>query len=223
MKNLLYSTFFLTFLLIPAFISAQTRNISGTVLAFNRYPVNNVTVKAKKAKTEAKTDENGKFEIDVKQNDVILIKESVFIEHNEKISEKTESLKVNLIFENKGNNIEKAVSAGFIGKEDLEYGLENFFMDNSIYRNFGDVYQAIKYALPESTVIYEDGHKAIQFRGPKSIHGSNAALILVDGVIVEDISFINPVQIVSIAKLNTNAAALYGARAANGVINIITK
>lgn len=54
------------------------------------------------------------------------------------------------------------------------------------------------------------------------MYGSNAALMVVDGVIVEDVSFISPQQIVSISKLPNSQASLYGARAGNGVILIET-
>jgi hypothetical protein len=54
------------------------------------------------------------------------------------------------------------------------------------------------------------------------VYGSNAALMVVDGVIVEDVSFINPQQIVSISKLPNSQASMYGARTGNGVILIET-
>jgi hypothetical protein len=214
---------FFIFLAIPFLSIGQTRKISGTVLSFNKYPLKNITIKAKKAKTETKTNEEGKFEIEVKKNDIIRIKESVFVEYNYKITEKDESLRINLIFENSGRNLDKAAEAGYIAREDLEYGLEHLYQENSVFAHFVDVYDAIKYALPESTIIVENGQKAIQFRGPKTIYGSNAALILVDGVIVEDVSFITPVNIIGISKLGASASALYGARAGNGVISIQTR
>jgi TonB-dependent SusC/RagA subfamily outer membrane receptor len=223
MKAIVQRFVLLIFFVTPFLSFSQTRSISGQVLAFNKYPVNNITVKAKKAKTETITNEEGYFEIDVKKNDVIRIKESVFLDYDQKISEDMESLKINLIFDNTRRNIDKAVEAGFIARDDLEFGLENLYHDNSVYAYFVDVYDAIKYALPETTIIIEDGSKAVQFRGPKTIHGSNAALTLVDGVIVDDISFLMPVNIVSISKLSSSAASLYGARGANGVILIQTR
>ena len=42
-------------------------------------------------------------------------------------------------------------------------------------------------------------------------------------VIVDDISFITPVDIISISKLSSSGASLYGARGANGVILIQTR
>lgn len=223
MKTTIIRLILLFFLVLPLLSYGQTRKLSGTVVAFNKFPLNKITVKAKKAKTEAQTNENGEFEIEVRNNDVIRIKEATFLEYNQKITEETEPLKVNLIFDNTQKNVETAVAAGFLSKDDLEYGLEHLSRDNSVYGHFSDAYEAIRYVLPESTIIYENGKKGIQFRGPKSILGSNAALILVDGVIVDDVQFVNPVQIVSITKLSQSAAALYGARAANGVISIMTK
>jgi len=223
MKRIVHTLIFFGFVIFPILCSSQTRNISGTVLSFNKYPVKGVTVKAKKAKTEAITNEAGQFELEVKTKDVLRIKESVFVEYNQKITEEMQSLKINLLFDNKGKNIELAVDAGYLSREDLEYAVENLYLENNIYANFVDVFDAIKYALPETSIIVEGGQRAIQFRGAKSVYGSNAALLLVDGVIVEDVSFINPPQIVSISKLSTSQAALYGARAANGVILIQTR
>ena len=223
MKTSASRILFIIFLMVPILGIGQSHNIKGTVVAFNKYPLNKVTVKAKKAKTVATTNENGEFEIEVKKNDIIRIKESVFMEYNQKITDDIESLKINLVFDNKEKNVDVAVNSGFIEREDLEYGLKYLFRDNSVYTNFHDAYEAIRYAIPECTIIYENGKKGIQFRGPKTITGSNAALLLVDGVIVDDVEFINPGQIVSISKLSTSAAALYGARAANGVISISTK
>jgi hypothetical protein len=223
MKTSAQSIIAILIIVFPIFVNSQTRKISGTVLAFNKYPVKNATVKAKKAKTEAVTNENGVFEIDVQNNDLIRIKETVFFEYRQKITDEIESLEINLIFDNTGRNVDIASKAGYLTREDLEYGLEYLYLENAMYAQFNDAYDAIKYALPETIIIIENGRKGIQLRGPKTIHGSNAALIVLDGVIVEDVSFLNPVQIVSISKLSKPAASLYGARAGNGVISIETR
>ena len=66
---------------------------------------------------------------------------------------------------------------------------------------------------------------SIKLRGVGSITASNNALYVVDGVIVDaDKATINPDDISSIEILkDASATALYGARAANGVILITTK
>ncbi len=211
-----------SFIVIPLLVAGQTRIISGRVTSFKQYPVKGITIKAKKAKTETKTNNLGEFEIEVKKKDVIKIKEPVFTDYTQKITEDTKSLDINLIFINDKRNIEIAADAGYISRENLDYGVEHLFEANNMYANFINVFDAIKYALPETTLIVENGNRAVQFRGAKSIHGSNAALMVVDGVIVEDVTFINPPQVRSISKLPPSQASLYGARAANGVIIIET-
>lgn len=64
----------------------------------------------------------------------------------------------------------------------------------------------------------------IQIRGAGSINSSNAALIVVDGLPGVDPSSISPEDIKSIEVLkDASAAAIYGTRAANGVVLITTK
>lgn len=222
MKTKVQWLLFLCFIIIPLLVSGQTRKISGTVTSFKQYPVKGITIKAKKAKTEVKTNEQGEFEIEVKKKDVIKINEPVFTDYTQKITEDIESLDINPIFINNGRNIEVAVDEGYISRENLEYGVEHLFEANNMYANFVNVFDAIKYALPETTLIVENGNRAVQFRGAKSVYGSNAELMVVDGVIVEDVSFINPPEIKSISKLPPSQASLYGARAGNGVIVINT-
>jgi len=85
------------------------------------------------------------------------------------------------------------------------------------------------------------GSSRVIIRGNKSLQGNNQPLYVVDGVPMDNSGFgqaglwggadegdgmssINPDDIESITVLKgANAAALYGSRAANGVINIITK
>lgn len=65
----------------------------------------------------------------------------------------------------------------------------------------------------------------IQLRAAKQIYGSNNPLIIIDGVLTEgNLQDINAEDIASIEVVKGAAgSSLYGSRAANGVINIITK
>lgn len=85
------------------------------------------------------------------------------------------------------------------------------------------------------------GSSRVIIRGNKSLQGNNQPLYVIDGVPMDNSNFgqaglwggsdegdglssINPDDIESITVLKgANAAALYGARAANGVINVVTK
>lgn len=57
----------------------------------------------------------------------------------------------------------------------------------------------------------------------KSTMGNNAPLILIDNIPAASFSFLAPTDIESISVLKDGAAAIYGARAANGVILVTTK
>lgn len=64
----------------------------------------------------------------------------------------------------------------------------------------------------------------IRVRGSNSITGSNSPLVVVDGLIDVDINSVNPNDIQSISVLkDASSSAIYGNRAANGVIIITTK
>jgi TonB-linked SusC/RagA family outer membrane protein len=63
---------------------------------------------------------------------------------------------------------------------------------------------------------------SINIRGI-STNGNNAPLILVDGNVITDLSVVNPADIETINVLKDATAAIYGVRAANGVILITTK
>ncbi len=68
------------------------------------------------------------------------------------------------------------------------------------------------------------GALSVQIRGAGSIHSSNQPLVVIDGLPGGSTSNVNPSDIESIEVLkDASAAAIYGTRAANGVILITTK
>src|SRR5690606_24162784 len=68
------------------------------------------------------------------------------------------------------------------------------------------------------------GETSIRIRGTTSFNASNSPLYVVDGVPVENMSFLSPNDIADIQILkDASSAAIYGSRAANGVILVTTK
>jgi TonB-linked SusC/RagA family outer membrane protein len=64
----------------------------------------------------------------------------------------------------------------------------------------------------------------VVIRGVGTINSSSSPLYVVDGVVMEDIQFLNPNDIESIEVLkDASSAAIYGARGANGVILVTTR
>lgn len=65
---------------------------------------------------------------------------------------------------------------------------------------------------------------AISIRGISSVSGDNKPLYVVDGIPVDDISYLNPEDIASMNVLkNSSATSIYGSRGSNGVVLIDTK
>lgn len=214
---------FLSLLLISTIAYAQQHEISGTVLVFNKFPLKNLKIIAKKAKTETITNSEGEFRLNVKKNDVLLIEAKAFERYMKRINDTDDSLSINLIYIDKKKNIDLAVDNGFIDREHLEYGLNNLAAENNIFSSFTNVFDAIEYAIPSATIITENGLNKVRIRGVKSTVGSNAALMVVNGYLSEDINYIIPSTIVSIKQLSPSAATIYGTGSGNGVIAITTK
>jgi hypothetical protein len=209
--------------LCPVLGITQNQEINGTIVAFNKYPLKNVRVGTKKAKTETFTNERGTFEIKVNENDVLIIEADAFENYKHRVKPADKTLKINLIYENRKKNKEIALNAGYISKGDLEYGLEFLIAENNVFSTFTNIYDAIIYAIPSATIINENGLKKVQMRGAKSATGSNAALMVVNGYLTEDVSYIIPSNIISIKMLNSSSAVIYGMGSGNGVIEITTK
>ena len=91
-----------------------------------------------------------------------------------------------------------------------------------------DVSKGLQGVVPGLTITYDTGDlgssPTMRLRGTGSINGDNKPLILVDGVEVPDLSFVNPDNIKSISVLKDAAStSIYGSRAAWGVILIASK
>ena len=214
---------FLFSVLFFQFSQAQKQEITGTIVAFNKYPVKNVTVLARKAKTEVLTDDQGKFTIEVEKKDVLQIDAKTFERFIYRIGESEKSPRINLIYLDKKKNFDVAVTEGYMSREDLDYGRTNLAAENNVFGNYTDVFEAIRYAIPSASFSMEDGVQKVILRGTKSLEGSSAALYAVNGFLTEDISYIMPSSIVSIQQLTGPAAGRYGTGSGNGVIAITTR
>jgi len=211
------------FLAIAIIAKSQNKEIQGTIYAFNKYPLKNVKISAKKSKQEVLTDENGKFTITAGKNDMLLIEAKTFESYRYRVNDKENEIKINLIYLDKKQNEDLAVNEGYLNREDLEYGIKNMMDQNNVYGNFIDIFDAIHYAIPSAQFLIVTGPEQVQLRGQKSVNDVTTALFIVNGVPTEDISFLFPSEVTSIKMLTSAQSAIYGARAGGGVITITTR
>ena len=203
---------------------AQTRVVKGKLTTFNEYPVQNVEVASKKAKSTVLTDSLGQFEIVCNEKDVILIKAKVFQSLSKKVNSDDDYISANLIFRDTPKNREIATGMGYVSHEQLTFALAHMADENNDFCNYSDVFTLLKGKFPGVTIKTNSmGTDGVFVRGDKSMLGDNEAIYVVDGVRVGDISFVNPCEMATIDVLKDGGAALYGSQAANGVVVIETK
>jgi TonB-dependent SusC/RagA subfamily outer membrane receptor len=211
-------------LLLSILSFGQTRVVKGKLTTFNEFPVKNVEVAAKKAKSTVITDSLGQFEIVCNEKDVIMIKAKVFQALNKKVKPDDDFISANLIFRDTPRNREIATGMRYIDRDQLTFALAHLADENNDFCNYNDVFSLVKGKFPGVQVkSNSSGTNGIFVRGDKSMFGDNEAIYVVDGVRVSDISFIIPCEMSTIDVLKDGGAAIYGSQASNGVVVIETK
>jgi TonB-dependent SusC/RagA subfamily outer membrane receptor len=84
---------------------------------------------------------------------------------------------------------------------------------------YNDIYQMIR---AEVSGVVVSG-KSIQIQQGHSFFGSSTPLFVINGVVVESIDNVNPLEVRSIKILKGSEAAIYGVRGSNGVVSITLK
>jgi len=202
---------------------SQTRVVHGVLTAFNKYPVANVNVMAKKSKATTVSDSLGNFSIVCDDKDQIRIKTETFKSVSRNIDKRSDTLQINLVFMDSKKNRELAVGSGYMKEEDLTYAVDYLKQENNEYCNFPNVYELLKGRFPGVTVDGTSGSYRVFIRGTQSISGSNEVLFVLDGSTGANVSGLNPCEIKSIEVIKDGMAAMYGTRGSNGVIIIETK
>ncbi|MFD1166140.1 SusC/RagA family TonB-linked outer membrane protein [Sphingobacterium daejeonense] len=173
------------------------------------------------------TDNNGAFVLDnVPENSKLRVS---YLGYNsqEVIAQPTE-MTISLITST--NTLEDVVVIGYgsVKRKDVTTAISSVSLDDINERPIVNANQAIQGKAAGVTVSQPSGAPgggtSIRIRGTTSFNGSNNPLYVVDGVTVDNINFLSPGDIADMQVLkDASSAAIYGSRAANGVILITTK
>lgn len=202
------------------------QNVSGTVLDENDSPLPGASVIIKGTTTGLTTDMDGKFTLPVKNGDVLFVS---FIGYNSQELEYTGQTDLQFRLELNVIGLEEVVTIGYgvQKKVSITNAVSNIDSEELSERNSTNMNQALQGKLPGLTVIDRGGEPgaeslSLRIRGVTSLN-SNEPLVLIDGV-PGSLSRVNPVDIESVSILKDAAsAAIYGSRAAAGVILVTTK
>lgn len=229
--------------------SQQKKDISGTVRDGSGAPIPGVSIVVKGTSMGALTDVDGKFKLTIPGDAKTLVFSFVGMKTQE-IAVGSQS-QINVTLEEETVGIEEVVAVGYgtMRKSDFAGAASKIKVEGTEekpYTSFDGVLQG-KLAGVQITANTgtPGGEMTFNIRGATSTTGDNQPLIVVDGYPIETsnnmitagsegtitdlrgasgISGINPNDIESVEVLkDASATAIYGSRAANGVIMITTK
>ena len=217
-------SFLLCLLSISGF--AQDFNVSGVVSeASTKEPLPGVNIQVKGTMVGTITDLNGKYEIHVKSGD-ILVFSTIGMKTVEKII--TSSSPLNIALEEDNVMLDQVVVIGYgtVKKSHLSGAVSSVTAKDLNSAVASNAATALQGKIPGVSVASSsgdpNGSMTINIRGVSSLSNNNP-LYVIDGAF-GDISMVDPNDIASIEVLkDAAAAAIYGSRAAGGVVLISTK
>ena len=235
-------TVFLTFaLLLIAQANAQSpRTVTGKVTDNKGTPLSGVTISAVEVNKNALSDNNGSFSIQVSEKVKTLKLTYVGFDSKEVSISGVSKITVSLTPEDKALNEVVVVGYGTQKKRDITGSIASVKGEalankptQSFEQALGGRAAGVQVVIPSGVL---NAPPVLRIRGANSISLSSYPLIVVDGVPVftgdgsstsaagNVLSSINPndIESVDVAK-DAAATAIYGSRAANGVLFITTK
>lgn len=212
---------------------ADDRNwtIQGQVLENSEppYPLSGVNIVIKGTQIGVISDPNGYFSIQAKKGDIITFNFLGFKEYEYVVSRAISNLSVSL--NEDIETLEEVVVTGF--SEEKKLNTISSVASLDVARNLStkpitSLSQSLQGGITGLNVTQSSGlpgadAATIKIRGISSLKTNNDPLVLVDGIPM-DMNNLDPNTIESVTVLkDAAAAAIYGAKAANGVIVIKTK
>jgi TonB-linked SusC/RagA family outer membrane protein len=235
MKRTIYAL--LCFLLVlagPAAL-AQVREIKGKV-SDEKGPLPGVSVQVKNTQRGTATDAAGNFAVQADQNETLVFSSAGYTALEVKVGDRTD---FTIALAANPQSLDEVVVVGYGTKK-------RQFLTGSVAQVGGDVLKSrpvtnalsgLQGQIPGVLIQRSSGQPGMEklemnVRGISTVSKSqwdqtvgNTPLVIIDGVTstAEQYSLLNPDDIENISVLKDAAAAIYGARAANGVFLVTTK
>jgi len=228
LKQIVY--FLLVSICLPLVLNAKspTLTISGKVTDSKKNPLRGVSVIIKGTVKGTSTDADGRYQLaDIPENGVLLFSFTGYTTQEIPVNGKA-TIDITLIESVSSLNEVVVTGYGTRAKKDVTGAISQVKMAQLENENPASVQDALRGNVPGVFVTSSPNAKGggnLQIRGKSSISGATSPLIVLDGVIYQgDLSDINPNDISTIDILkDASSAAVYGAKAASGVILVTTK
>ncbi|GAA4407585.1 TonB-dependent receptor [Nibrella viscosa] len=222
-----YVLFFLLQILSVS-VFAQTK-VAGKVSDEQGQGLPGVSVVVKGTTSGSVTDMDGKYTLNVPSGNATLVFSFIGYVSQEVAVNNRSTINISLATDVKSLQEVVVVGYGVQKKETVTGSVVSVKGEELVRSPALNLTNSIAGRLPGVVAVNRSGEpgndgSGIRIRGSNTL-GNNDALIVIDGIPARDggIGRINPADIESISVLKDASAAIYGARAANGVILITTK
>lgn len=211
-------------------IQKQTdKKITGKILSKDdNQPVPGVTVVVKNTTIGTTTDIDGKYEINVANNDAVLVFSAVGFLTQEKTVGTQSAIDIVMSSDQKTLDEVVVVGYGTLKKRDLTGAVSQINATKLENENPQSVQDVLRGNIPGMNVGFSASAKGggnLGVRGTNSLTAGSSPLVVLDGAIyyggLEDINP-NDIETVDVLK-DASSAAVFGAKAASGVILVTTK
>ena len=221
MRRVLFSS---ALLLVSSLTFAQS-NVSGTVKDANGEPLIGVSVLEVGTQNGAVTDMYGNYKLNVKPGAKLKISYIGFTPQTVKAGSNSQIV---LQEDNTALNEVVVVGYGTMRRKDVTSSITTVKaedLNQGVFTDPGQMLQGKVPGLVVSSTADPNGSPTITLRGASTLRtGAMSPYYVVDGIPGVDISIVSPEDIESIDVLrDATATAIYGSKAANGVIIITTK
>jgi TonB-linked SusC/RagA family outer membrane protein len=216
------------FLLLLSVSNAQVRTITGTVSASDtKETLPGATVQIKGTTTGVVTDIDGKYIFKVPEGKVVLV--FSFVGYTQQEIELGVQNVVNVLMVPAKTTLSEVVVVGYgtLRKNDLTGSVTTIKTDELTKITALNPMESLEGKVAGVQVMQSSGTPGeapiVLIRGIGTLNDASP-IYVVDGVILNDISYLNSADIESMTVLkDASATAIYGNRGANGVIVITTK
>ncbi len=228
-RNLLTRSYKLLLTLLVLLMStnafAQRLTATGKVTDAAGLEVIGASVLEKGTANGVVTNLDGEFSLSVGQNATLVIS---FIGYKTIEVKATTNMNITLQEDNELLDEVVVIGYGSVKRKDVTTAVSTVSTKDLDQRPIVSAAQALQGKAAGVSVMQPSGEPgggmSIRVRGTTSFNGSNDPLYVVDGVPVDNINFLSPNDIESLSILkDASSAAIYGSRAANGVVLITTK
>ena len=218
---------FLSLMLFVAELQAQNITVTGRIIsADNNEPLPGVNVAEKGTSNGTVTDINGTYSLSVPQGAALVFSFIGYESVEEAINGRSV---INLSLTPNLEQLQEVVVVGYgsVKKTDLTGAVGSISSDELLERGTTSVLEGMQGTVAgvdiSSNSVKPGGTFDITIRGQSSFE-DGGPLFVVDGIVTDDINFLNPADIQRIDILkDASSTAIYGSRGSRGVVLIETK